>query len=81
VKVWVAEHGEYEQRGVWGVYASAEAAVAAIKAKFADPPYRVSWDQYETEVEVTLTGVFELVPDHSTSHTSTWEISPWDVVE
>lgn len=79
-KVWVVESGDYEQRFVWGVYRSPDAAVASIKATYG-PPYIVRWNDVEdcTEDRYCLSGDFEGVVGYSTKHVGCWDIWPAEV--
>ena len=73
--VYVVETGEYEQRHVFGVYASLEAAVRGVKETFG-APYIVRWHDLEPgEDFVTLTGDFERVPNYSTKHRVHFDIT------
>lgn len=77
--VWLIESGEYEQRGVFGVAESLEAAIAHVKTEFG-PPYIVRWEQpkksdYPEFPMITLTGHFEAVPGYSTEHTADYDIT------
>ena len=77
--VHVVETGEYEQRFVFGVYASIDAAVRGIKAAYG-PPYIVRWHQVEPgEDFVTLTGDFEAVPDYSIKHRAHFDITEMEL--
>jgi hypothetical protein len=80
VKVYLVEHGDYEQRGVWGVYVSESAAVAGVKATFA-PPYIVKWDEPKRGRDrLRLTGHFEAVQHYSTQHVGDFDISEWELM-
>jgi len=74
--VYLAESGEYEQRGVTGIYISEEAALAGIKATY-PAPYVVVWDApTRNHDELTLTGRFSAVPHYSTEHVAQFDIRP-----
>ena len=75
-KVWVVEEGDYEARGIVGIYRSLEGAVAGIKETF-KPPYIVSWDDIGNGY--SLVGHFEDVSGYSTKHTACFGISPMDL--
>jgi hypothetical protein len=67
--VWLVETGEYEQRHVFGIYASRADAVEGIKRTF-QAPYRVVW----TEEGDVLVGAFEGVQGYSTRHTGYYSL-------
>jgi len=79
-EVWVIETGEYEQRGIFGIAISVEAAIKHIKEVYG-PPYRVRWgelikhdsDCYE------IGGRFADVPDYACSHTEGFEITRYEL--
>lgn len=80
-EVWIVEHGDDEQRGVWVVHESLDAAVALLKAQFA-PPYIVRWEDVRDTSsgerrEWTLTGHFEAVQHYSTRHQGDFTITPY----
>jgi hypothetical protein len=68
--VWLVEEGEYEDRGVVGVYSSIDNAVTGIKAQYPSP-YIVKWKLKEK----TLIGYFAKVTGYSTKHTEEYDIS------
>jgi len=72
---WVIESGDYEQRFVNGVAASAASAVEWLKAKYRHP-YLVTWDEpTQTDADVVeITGHFEAVLHYSTKHDCTFRI-------
>jgi hypothetical protein len=88
-RVYVIERGEYDQRFVWGVASSPEAAEAAIKERYG-PPFVIRWEPLERDVDHSedppidfgwvLTGHFEMVPGYSTQHTSAWAIEPFELI-
>lgn len=74
--VWLVESGEYEQRGVFGVYASVAAAVAGIKDTYSEP-YVVSWQALaEVGDEWQLVGDFARVPGYCVNHRGVYDIRP-----
>lgn len=81
MKVWLVESGEYEQRGVVGIYESLEAAEACIKARYAPPfPDIVRWEPLEQSVDGwTLTAHFEKLNGYSVGGPSYWDIQPVEV--
>lgn len=68
--VWIAESGDYEQRGIDLVGRTLEDAVAAVKSVYC-APYKVTWGPLEiqNDDEATLTGEFKQVINYSTEHT------------
>lgn len=73
MKVWIVETGDYEQRGVWGVYSSPDVATERIKATYA-PPYIVRWEDVRIEVDsFELVGHFDAVAGKSTRHTGVFD--------
>lgn len=79
-RVWIVETGEYEQRGIWGVYASVEAGVAAIKEDYG-PPYIVEWaDPDSSAKHLSLVGTFQHVAGYSTAHTASFDFSEYEVI-
>jgi len=77
MEVWLAESGEYEDRGVDGIYVSLDVAIACIKASYG-PPYIVQWDEptTDTDRETTLRGHFKAVRGYSVEHTYVATIRP-----
>ena len=75
VTVFVIETGGYEQRFVFGVAASVEAAIAYIKAQYLRP-YVVRWDLHSKCDTTTLIGHFEATPGYSTRHDAEFDITP-----
>ena len=73
--VWVIETGDYEQRGVFGVAVSPEAAAACVKDCFT-APYIVRWDE---PTEAGITGHFRSVPNYSISHTARFDFTEHEV--
>jgi hypothetical protein len=80
--VWLVEAGEYEDRMVFHVAASLDAAVEAVKRAYA-PPYVVRWESIQRQPEPgrgwRLTGHFEAVAGKSVRHTGHFDIEEWDV--
>lgn len=72
--VWVVESGDYEARGIDGIYSSVESAVSHIKTRYGHP-YVVAWELDE----LTLIGHFEVVLNYSSQHTSCFDIKKWEV--
>ncbi|KKK99577.1 hypothetical protein LCGC14_2631360 [marine sediment metagenome] len=79
-KVWIIETGDYEERYVFGIAETLEAAVSFIKSVYPFP-YLVEWsDPYIYNVKsVTLYGYFSEVLKHSTSHYAEYYISEMEV--
>ena len=77
MKVWLAWTGDYENRGVDGVYASREAAIEGTKRTYG-PPYKVEWT---LDSDGYLVGTFESVPGYSTNHRASWGFEEWEVEE
>lgn len=78
---WVVESGEYEQRGVYGVYSSLQESVNAIKRR-CGPPYIVTWrDPKKSSFgeDYELAGHFTGVPRHSGSGPRDWTITPYNI--
>lgn len=79
--VWLVEPAEYDSF-VTGVFATAEAAIAGIKAPYdADPLYVVQWksDEWQDADTVLVRAHFEAVVGRSTRHDACWEIKRWKV--
>ena len=73
--VWLAWSGDYDQRGVDGVYATRGDAVAGIMARYG-PPAMVRW----TERDGFLQGDFyEHVQGVHTKHKASWEFEEYPV--
>lgn len=77
--VWVIEHGDYEQRGVWGVASSAEAATKLVRDTFKS--YPVKWDDpiCHNERNWTLTGHFKARSGYCAEHSSDYDFSCYAV--
>ena len=72
--VWVVESGDYEQRGIDGIYGSFSSAIEGIKAGFGSP-YIVDWVQDGDD----LVGHFEEVLHYSTKHTARFYIDEYPI--
>jgi len=89
MKVWVIETGDYEQRIIFGIAASPEAAVAYIKAEYSQPPYIVQWEELrwdekkesDTEQSASITGIFQQVSGYPYGGRNKYDISSWEVEE
>lgn len=78
-QVWVVESGEYEQRSIFLIARSLEAAVTAIKRVYG-PPYVVAWDEVRRDGGLwVLAGDFEAVLGSSIQHRAEYDITLWDV--
>ncbi len=78
-EVWVVETGEYEQRHVWLVAESPEAAAAEIKRQYGSP-YVVEWDELKADGDhYALTGRFSAVPGYSTEHRGRFDMTRYPV--
>lgn len=75
-EVWVIEHGEYENRGVFGVAETVTAAISHIKRSYGYP-FVVRWGEVKCEPNGSwsIQAYFEAVPGHSTTHKDTFEIT------
>ena len=71
-EVWVVESGEYEQRGIDGIFSSKTKAIEGIKAHY-QSPYIVAWETAGTG----LLGHFKEVPNYSTEHSCQFDIERW----
>ncbi len=79
--VYVVETGDYEQRGVFLVATSIDAAVQSIKAAYA-APFRVTWDSPtvpDTMGCARLCGHFADVPGYSIAHEAIYDMTPYEV--
>jgi hypothetical protein len=75
-QVWVIEEGEYEQRHVFGVATSPQAAERMIRATYPEP-YVVTWEDLKQRgEEYVLVGHFSQVPHCSTTHVAEYDITP-----
>lgn len=74
MKVWVCESGDYEQRGIDGVWDSLEHGIAGVKADYG-APYVVEW---VTKKE-TLVGHFARVNGYSIEHICSFYFTEMEV--
>lgn len=89
MEVYIVESGEYEDHGFDLAAITLEAAIDALKERFA-PPYIVKWDDVKKEDYIYdgedkgnwhLTGHFEDVPGYSIKHTQVFDITKYKVYE
>lgn len=78
MKVWVVQSGEYEQRGIDLIAESFDAAVEALKRRYA-PPYVVTWDEPVHEPYEGIGATFASVRGYSVAHSTFFDIQEWDV--
>ena len=81
--VWVIEAlGWPEDRYVFAVAASVEAALNCIKEAYG-PPYKVEWQEptKEDDDHYELGGRFRPVPNYSTAHTASFGITRYELAE
>ena len=79
--VWTTDYIDYpDQAGVDGYYASEQAAVDSLKARYA-APYIVEWQEYRERAALMVEGTFAQVPGYSTAHVGLWEIEEHEVVD
>lgn len=79
------ESGDYEQRGVDGIWRTLEGVVAGLKEKYGQPPYKVTWDapvaaEYDPR-GWRVRGHFEMVPNYSVGHVQDYDITEWELGE
>lgn len=72
--VWVIHTGDYEQRDVFGIAVSLDAAVKHVKSRYGNP-YVVDWTEPEGgDGFYILRGNFSHVQGYSTQHVGEYEI-------
>jgi hypothetical protein len=79
VTVYVVESGEYEQRMIFGVFSSLDAACASIRRPYV-APYIVRWDDAAVPNSYggyTYTGHFTRVNGYCGDRPEEWSITPY----
>ena len=80
MKVWVVEHGEYEQRGVSFVAASMDAAFDEIIRRHPAPPNKIEW-VLDREHERVVGVATEFVMGHHIAGEFIYDLTEHDVAK